>query len=100
MTPPNAPNSKQKSMYDRLSKLTGAQFDQAFIKDMVSDHKKDIREYEKEAKKNDAAGSYAKESPPVLQKHLQMAESLSGAQTTESADANPPLARTRAHVLV
>jgi putative membrane protein len=49
---------------------------------MITDHKKDVSEYEKEAKKNDAAGSYAKEELPVMQKHLQTAESLSRAQTT------------------
>jgi putative membrane protein len=82
VTPPTEPNSKQKSSHDRMSKLTGAKFDQAFIKDMVTDHKKDIKEYEAEAKKNDAAGSYAKESLPVLRKHLQNAEALSQEQTT------------------
>jgi putative membrane protein len=82
VTPPTAPSSKQKSMYDQMSKLTGARFDAAFIRDMVADHKKDITAYEKEAKKNDVAGNYAKDSLPVLQKHLQTAESLSAGQTT------------------
>ena len=39
---------------------------------------KDIREYEQEAKKNDAAGNYAKEALPTLRKHLEAAESLTG----------------------
>ena len=82
VTPPTAPNSKQKSMYERMSKLTGTNFDDAFVRDMIADHKKDVSEYESEAKKNDAAGSYAKEELPVMQKHLQTAESLSRAQTT------------------
>jgi hypothetical protein len=49
---------------------------------MVADHKKDIKAYEKEAKKNDAAGAYAKETLPTLKKHLETAQSLSGGATT------------------
>jgi len=82
MSPPNAPNSKQKAMYDRMSKMSGQNFDREFAKHMVEDHKKDIKEYEKEAKKNDAAGAYAKEALPTLHKHLETAQSLSGVATT------------------
>jgi len=84
MNPPTGPNAKQKSSYDRMSKLSGAKFDEAFAKDMVADHRKDIREYEREAKKNDAAGTYAKEALPTLRKHLETAESLTGGRTTGS----------------
>jgi putative membrane protein len=83
MTPPTAPNSKQKADYDRMAKLTGAKFDQEFVKHMIADHKKDIREYDNEAKKKtDAAASYAKEALPTLHKHLETAQSLAGAATT------------------
>jgi len=78
MSPPTEPNSKQKAMYEKMSKLSGDSFDRAFAKEMVADHKKDIKEYEKEAKKNDAAGAYAKETLPTLHKHLETAQSLSG----------------------
>jgi predicted outer membrane protein len=61
--------------YNRLAKLTGNQFDGAFAKDMVADHKSDIKAFEKESTKNDAASSYAKETLPTLRKHLQAAES-------------------------
>jgi putative membrane protein len=76
VTAPTQPNSKQKATYNRLAKLTGNQFDRAFAKDMVADHKADIRASERESTKNDAAGSYAKETLPTLRKHLQAAESL------------------------
>jgi putative membrane protein len=78
-TPPDAPNSKQKADYDRMSKLSGSKFDGEFVRHMISDHKKDIKEYEKEAKKNDAAGSYASTTLPTLHKHLETAQSLSAA---------------------
>jgi uncharacterized protein (DUF305 family) len=69
MTPPTAPNKKQQADYERMSKLSGAQFDKAFVTHMVADHKKDVKEYEKAAKKKDAAGSYATETLPALRKH-------------------------------
>jgi putative membrane protein len=58
MTAPTAPNKKQKADYDKMSKLSGANFDKAFAAHMVADHKKDIKEYEKAAKKQDAVGNY------------------------------------------
>ena len=82
VTPPTDPNSKQKAAYDRMSKLSGAKFDRQFAKHMVDDHKKDISEYEKASKEGDAAGTYAKEALPTLRKHLDTAQSLSGAATT------------------
>src|SRR2546421_3899531 len=33
VTPPSEPNGKQKKDYDRMSKMTGAKFDEQFIKD-------------------------------------------------------------------
>ena len=81
VTPPIQPNSKQEATYNRLAKLTGNQFDRAFAKDMVADHKSDIKSFEKESTKNDAAGSYAKETLPTLRKHLQAAESLQSTTT-------------------
>ena len=80
--PPTEPNAKQKAVYDKLSKLSGNAFDRTFAKEMVADHKKDIKEFEKEANKNDAAGSFAKETLPTLRKHLDTAQSLMGSTTT------------------
>ena len=82
VTPPNQPNAKQKAEHDRMLKLTGTRFDSEFARMMVADHKKDISEFQKEAKKNDAAGSFAKEALPTLQKHLEAAQSLAASGTT------------------
>jgi putative membrane protein len=77
MTPPTEPNAKQKAMHDKMSKMTGADFDKAFAKEMVADHKKDIAEYKKEAKKkNDPAADFANNTLPTLQKHLDAAQKL------------------------
>jgi putative membrane protein len=76
VTPPQEPNATQKAMYDRLNKLSGAKFDDQFVKEMVSDHKKDIGKYEKEAKSKSPLADFAKETLPTLQHHLQTAEAL------------------------
>ena len=77
VAPPTEPSRKQKALYDKLSKLSGDTFDRQFAMEMVADHRKDVREYEKEArKKNDPAADYANQSLPVLRKHLQTAQSL------------------------
>jgi len=82
VTPPTEPDKQQKAVFQKLSKLSGAAFDREFIKDMVADHKKDVAAYEKESKRqNDPAASYASETLPTLQNHLQTAQSLAAAKT-------------------
>ena len=76
MTPPTGPSSKQKADHDKMAKMSGADFDRSFARDMVADHKKDIKEYEKAAEKEDPAGQYASASLPTLHKHLDAAEKI------------------------
>jgi putative membrane protein len=76
VTPPEEPSKKQKADYDKLSKLSGDAFDKQFAKHMVMDHKKDISEYQADSKKKDPTASYASDTLPTLQKHLEMAQSL------------------------
>ena len=72
---PTQPNQEQKAEYDKLSKLSGKAFDEAFLKGMVADHKKEIAKYEKEAQSGDAdVAAFAKKTLPVLKTHLQTAE--------------------------
>ena len=77
VTPPTEPSKKQKSDMSMMMKMSGEAFDRAFAKHMVADHKKDISDYKKAAKmKNDQIAAYATETLPVLEKHLEMAQSL------------------------
>ena len=88
VTAPSGPNAEQKKMYDKLSKLSGDRFDREFARAMTSDHKKDIREFEKEAKsKNTSVAQYASATLPKLQQHLKAAESLN--QTAQAPDGAP-----------
>lgn len=74
--PPTGSSLTQKATYAKLKLLSGATFDRSFAKSMVKDHEEDIKEYKKESSKSDAAGRLAKDTLPVLQKHLQAAQSL------------------------
>ncbi len=76
LTAPTEPTAKQQKMYDQTSKLSGAQFDKHFAQEMISDHKKDIKKYQTEAKSKGPLADFAQQTIPTLQKHLQTAESL------------------------
>jgi len=81
--PPTEPNKKQKAMHASLAKLSGAAFDRKFASEMVKDHKKEVAEYQRAAKKQgDPAGAYASETLPILQKHLETAQALTKAASS------------------
>jgi putative membrane protein len=76
VTLPTDLDAKDKATYDRLSKLNGAAFDKAYMRDMVNDHKKDVAEFQKEANsgKDPDVKAWASKTVPTLQNHRQMAE--------------------------
>jgi putative membrane protein len=78
---PTTPNANQKATYDKLSRLSGQQFDRRFAKKIVQDHKKDIKAFQQEGRKSGPAADFAKQTLPTLQEHLKIAKSLSGSTT-------------------
>jgi putative membrane protein len=84
---PSAVDEKHKATMARLEKLSGAQFDSAYAKEMVKDHKEDVKLFEKESTAGSSAvQKFAAETLPTLKNHLQMAEALgSGGSSTGSA---------------
>jgi putative membrane protein len=83
VTPPTGSSVGEKATYLKLKVLSGASFDSAFAKAMVKDHQDDIKDFQKQAAKSDPTGTFAKETLPTLQKHLQAAQALTQ-QTTGS----------------
>lgn len=81
VTLPTDLNAKDKATKARLEKMSGSQFDQAYMKDMVMDHKKDVAEFQKESKSamDPDLKSWAGQTLPTLQEHLKMAEEYSAA---------------------
>ena len=76
VTPPTGSSFGEKATFTKLKLLSDDSFDRSFAKAMVKDHQEDIKEFQKEASKNDAAGQLAKETLPTLRKHLQAAQRL------------------------
>ena len=76
VTPPGTLDSAHKSDIDKLSKQSGADFDKAFMKQMVADHKTTVSLFEKEAKsgKDGDLKQFASTTLPTLHEHLQMAQ--------------------------
>jgi putative membrane protein len=85
VTPPDKPGAKQRAVYQKLSGLSGDQFDKQFIRDMVKDHKEDIAKYQQEARQRGPAAEYARQILPKLREHLKMAEDLEHGEHVASA---------------
>lgn len=63
----------------KLQGLIGTEFDKEFVRYMISEHEKDIAAFEAKAGEgNRPASALARKTLPVLQKHLQLAQSLNG----------------------
>jgi putative membrane protein len=73
---PGTMSDKAQKHYDKLAKKQGKDFDKAYAKCMVHDHKKDICLFKKEAKKGDDADlkQWASNTVPTLEHHKQMSE--------------------------
>jgi len=75
---PAALPSKEQAKLDKMSKLSGTEFDKAYMKDMVKDHEKDVSEFQSEAQggSNPDVKSFATKILPTLQEHLSMAKDI------------------------
>ena len=75
-TLPSEPKAADKSKKDRLSKMNGADFDKAYMRDMVMDHQKDVKEFQKCASScsDPDLKAWAAKTVPTLQDHLKMAK--------------------------
>ncbi len=71
---PQEMTSGQKSEMEKLSKLSGAEFDKEYVDAMVKDHEHDVEDFQIQANKgNDAdVKALAAKTLPTLQRHLQM----------------------------
>jgi putative membrane protein len=95
---PTALTGKAKADYDRLSKLSGEQFDRAYMQMMVQDHRKDVAEFRKQSTsaKDTDVKSFVTQTLPTLEEHLKAAQqaetSIRGARATsgKSSETAPP----------
>ena len=70
-------DKKHKSKIDKLSKVSGADFDRQYMQDMISDHKDDVKKFQRQSDKGKDPDlqKFASQTLPTLKEHLQLAES-------------------------
>ena len=76
ITVPSSLDARDKALRDRLSKLSGAAFDRAYMRAMVTDHRTDVNEFRMESKsgKDAEVKAFAAKTLPTLEDHLKLAQ--------------------------
>ena len=84
ITLPADMDPKEKALRDRLSKLSGAAFDRAYMQAMLADHRQDVAEFRKEANsgKDPDVKAFAAKTLPTLEEHLKIAQQTTTAVGT------------------
>ncbi len=83
---PQGLSAKDKLTKERLSKLSGEQFDKAYMADMVKDHTQDVAEFQRESQsgKDPAVKDFASQTLPTLEDHLKQAKEIAPKTHTAS----------------
>lgn len=92
VTLPTTIGSKYQSTYNKLSKLSGTKFDQAYIKAAgVNAHTQQAALFQHEAQKGQYPDvkAFAAQVLPAVQEHLQMAKAIESGNTTGSSMTQP-----------
>src|SRR5580692_2613002 len=84
---PTEPSKKDKQTMAKLQALSGSAYDQAYIKDMVKDHKQDLSDFQMEASngQDPAVKDAATQGSQIISQHLQMAQQLAKDQNINLA---------------
>lgn len=77
-TLPTQLSHHERSTIDDLQNASGADFDKTYAKDMVKDHKKDVREFQKASKDlNDPdLKAWAQKTSATLEEHLRLSQDM------------------------
>src|SRR5262245_14898430 len=75
---PEASDRKARRQEKGLDRKSGADFDKAYMSDMVKDHRKDLKAMQKAAQdaRDPDVKSYAQKTAQVIQQHLDMANQI------------------------
>jgi len=75
---PDGPSKKDKATIAKLQALNGDDFDKAYVKDMIKDHKTDLTDFKTEAANgsNPAVKDAASQGSQVISQHLQMIQQI------------------------
>jgi len=93
---PSQPSHAQMAEKKKLEKLSGTQFDKAYMDAMLKDHKKDVADFQRESQsgKDPDLKSFASQTLPTLQEHLKQAQSVTPTASRSSMQKpSPAIAR-------
>jgi putative membrane protein len=84
---PDGPSKGQMKSMDKMKALSGDAFDQAYIKDMVKDHKSDDSDFKLEAQstQNPQLKQMVMQSDQTIESHLQQIEQIAKSKGTQKA---------------
>jgi putative membrane protein len=84
---PSQVSKKDKQTMAKLQALSGPAYDQAYIKDMVKDHKQDLGEFQTEASsgQDQTVKDAATQGSQVIAQHLQMIQQIAKDQNVNMA---------------
>jgi putative membrane protein len=80
-SPPANLSTGDRLTLGRLENLSGANFDKAYAEDMVKDHEKDVKDFEKNIPQvaDPELKAWAEKTLPILQQHLSLARQMQNA---------------------
>ncbi len=84
---PSDVSRSDRTIIDRLQKLSGEEFDKEYMRQTVKEHQRDVENYRQQAKsaKDEDVKEYAQNTLPTLEQHLDRARQVSesiGIETT------------------
>ena len=87
ITLPSATDPHGKATYDRLSKLSGAAFDRAYIQAMVVGHRQALNDFRMETKMGQDADvkGWAAKTLPTIEAHVKLAQNTNRAAGTSGS---------------
>jgi putative membrane protein len=82
VTPPDKVSAEHQAKIDKMSKMSGAAFDTAYVKEMVASHEKTIAMFEAAKGKvgNEDLKKFIDDTLPVIKMHLEMAKKMQTAK--------------------
>jgi len=87
LTLPTTMDPAAQQEQQRLSKLSGPEFDKAYMRYQLKDHEKDVAEFKKEAATGKDSGikNFAQSTLPTLQEHLKLAQQIAPKESMRAA---------------
>jgi putative membrane protein len=97
ITVPSGPDKKEQEMMNKLQSKSGEALNKAYMKDMVKDHEKDLKEFKSAESnaKNPEVKQLAQQGEPIIQSHLDEAKKVAssigamGGSKHGNSDGNP-----------